>query len=444
MWILTIRSPLNEPREFVLKRGITTLGRHSENDIAINDESASRRHAEFEYNNKYLILRDMESTNGTFVNRKRLEEPQDLKESDQIRIGFHVVSLKYQKPKETIPLKKITAQMNTRPLTRDLLLESVDQNAILLHEVSNRLTSVLDLDLALQEISNFLKVALGAEKCEVILADKFDQIGELGFSKAIANQALQQRSVVVLPDTYHIESISDSAHQHIIRTALCVPVISSHEVIALVYVYKTNSNARPFDHNDVQLAVAISHQAALAIQRSQLLEKARILEELALTDSLTGLHNRRHILKLANDEFERSKRFEHPLAMMMSDIDDFKYVNDSYGHMVGDQVLIEVANRLRNHLRSIDLLGRFGGDEFVILLVEANLEATQGISQRLHQSVSNRPIKTDRGDLFVTLSMGIAALNPRHKTAQDLLQSADDALYIAKSSGKNQIEINSS
>jgi len=441
MWILTIRSPLNEPREFVLKRGITSLGRHSKNDIVINDESASRHHVEFEYTQNSLLLRDMGSTNGTFVNRKRLKESQTLKETDQIRIGFHVVTLNYQPPKETIPLKMATTQANTRPLTRDLLLESVDQNAILLHEVSNRLTSVLDLDLALQEISNFLQVALGADKCDVILAEKFDKLGELGFSKSIANQAIKQRSVVILPDTYHVESISDSAHRYIIRTAMCIPVISSQEIMALVYAYKTNSNARPFDQNDVQLAVAISHQAALSIERAQLLEKARVLEELAFTDSLTELHNRRHILKLANDEFERAQRFDHPLAIMMTDIDDFKNINDTYGHMIGDQVLIEVADRLRYQLRSIDLLGRFGGDEFVILLIEADLDATQGIAQRVHQSISNRPVKTDRGELSVTLSMGIAVIATQHTNPQMLLQAADDALYIAKSAGKNQIEI---
>jgi len=441
MWILTIRSPLNEPREYVLKRGVNTLGRNSENDIIINDESASRRHVEFDYQKNSLVIRDLGSTNGTFVNRKRLTKPQGLSVEDQIRIGFHVVAISFQKPKETVPLKNVEQRFATRPLTRDLLLESVDRNAVLLHEVSNRLTSVLDLDLALQEISNFLQVALGADRCEVILADQFDHIGKLGFSKSIAHQAIKQRSVIIIPDTYHIASISDSAYQNRIRTALCIPVISSQEIIALVFAYKTNPEARPFDQNDVQLAVAISHQAALAIQRSQLLERARVLEELALTDSLTNLHNRRFILKLAEDEFERSRRFDHPLAMMIMDIDDFKNVNDTHGHLVGDQVLIAVAERLQNHLRSIDLLGRYGGDEFVILLVEANLEAIDKITKRLHQSISNQPITTDRGDLYVTMSIGIASLNDRHTDALNLLQSADDALYVAKNAGKNQIEI---
>ncbi len=441
MWKLTIRSPLNTPREYVLANGTHILGRYSDSEIVVNDESASRRHAEFHCQNDSLTVHDLNSTNGTYVNRIRIQEAQELKDGDQIRVGFHIASVKYQKTEGAKPETDRSSITDTQPFTRDLLLEAIDKNAVLVHEFSNRLTSILDLDLVLQEISKFFQVAIGADQCQVILADQFDQINELGFSKAIADQAIQKRSVIVVPDTYHIKSISDSAHHYRIRTALCIPVMHKQEIIALVYAYKTDAEARPFDQNDVHISIAISHQAALAIQRSQLIEKVHGLEQLALKDSLTGLDNRRRFLTEAKAEVKRARRFNHPLTLLMLDIDNFKNVNDTYGHIAGDQVLIAVSNRLQNNLRSVDLLARIGGDEFVIMLVEADEKYAESIAKRLLRTIVSSPVKSDRGDIDITISVGIATLNEGHATELALLQTADDALYAAKGAGKNQIEI---
>ena len=111
-------------------------------------------------------------------------------------------------------------------------------------------------------------------------------------------------SIVFIPDTQILTSISESVLRLRIRSTISVPVVLEESVVALVYVYKTDPAARPFDQNDVQLAVAVSHQVALAIQRTQILEEAKVFENWAFTDSLTGLNNRRHIQKLAQIEFE--------------------------------------------------------------------------------------------------------------------------------------------
>jgi diguanylate cyclase (GGDEF)-like protein len=439
MWTLTIRSPASEPRDYILKNGITILGRKTDNEIVISDESASRLHAEINCQADKITIQDLGSTNGTFVNRKRITSAQRLKSGDQIRIGHHLVSVSNR---ENLNLEAIdTTPFDSKPVTADLLLESYDQNAVLLYEVANRLTTVVDLDKALQEISNFLQVAIGAYKCHVILADQFDRFNELGFSKSIANRAIEQRSVVVYPDANLPKPISESSTLLEIRAALCIPVMKEQETVAIVYAYKTDPTARPFDQNDILLAVAGGHQAALAIQRTQILEKARVLEVWAFTDSLTGLDNRRQILKKGEIECSRSNRFKHPLAAIMVDIDNLKKVNDTYGHIIGDQVIQTVAQRCKQKLRDIDLLGRYGGDEFLVLLVETGLDEAVIVAEHIRRKIAEQPIDTDRGHLDITISMGISFISGVCLEVASLIKRADDALISAKAQGKNHFEV---
>ena len=441
MWILTLRSPASEPHEYVLKIGKTTLGRKPDNDIVIVDDSASRLHAEIFCQGDLAVVYDLGSRNGTFVNRERLSQPHNLRHEDQIRIGQHVASIAFRNDQN--PSSLVAALAVTRSLTRDLLLESVDQHAILMYEIAGRLNTILDLDAALREVSELMRVGMGVDKCEVILAEHFGQLGELGFPTSIARQAIEQRAVIMIPDlsaqAYPVPG--KSALLLGIRSVLCVPVLLEQDVLALIYVYKTDPAARPFDQHDVQLAVAISHQAALTIQRAHLLERARAFEQRATTDGLTGLRNRQQILELAEREFQRARRLRHPLTTLMVDIDNFKQVNDTYGHAAGDQVLRAVAERTRSNLRDIDLLGRYGGDEFVVLLVETELDGARNVAERVRQAVAQTPVDVDRGPLNVTISVGVAALLEDCPNLAALVNDADVALYAAKKAGKNRINV---
>lgn len=273
MWIITMRSPLGEPREFQLKPGKTTIGRKTDHDIYVPDSSASRFHAEVQVDpaNNLVMVRDLGSMNGTYVNRERLTQPRQLKPNDEIRIGEHVLSLAYRDLNA-----KQTAQdtlSGTQPLTRDLVLESIDHHAILLYKVARQLNTVIDLDTALREVSALMQTAMGADRCEMILADKFSDLGKLGFPTSIARLAIEQRSAVIIPDLSTQEGVSKSGVLMRIRSAMCVPVLIEEDIIGLIYVYKTDTAARPFDQRDLQLAVAISHQAAMTVQRMRLLEQ---------------------------------------------------------------------------------------------------------------------------------------------------------------------------
>ncbi|MBT3337639.1 MAG: diguanylate cyclase [Anaerolineae bacterium] len=165
------------------------------------------------------------------------------------------------------------------------------------------------------------------------------------------------------------------------------------------------------------------------------------VERLASKDSLTGLHNRRHLLELAQQELHRSYRYKHTISLLVIDIDHFKNINDTYGHLVGDQVLINFANFLQKMLRIVDIIGRFGGDEFVVILPETDFETTIKTANRLCDTIRKTPFATKKGNVFFTLSIGISSENDVKKDTDlyAFLEHADRALYHAKSLGRDQV-----
>jgi diguanylate cyclase (GGDEF)-like protein/PAS domain S-box-containing protein len=167
--------------------------------------------------------------------------------------------------------------------------------------------------------------------------------------------------------------------------------------------------------------------------------EARIL---ATTDSLTGAYNRRHFIEFLEAEISRSTRLSLPLAVIMFDIDDFKHFNDKYGHAVGDEILILVTKTCQANLRNFDLLGRYGGDEFVLLLPQANPTLAVSVAERLCRIIRQLRVTVNDKIVSVTISMGVTGYDGQGKeTADKLLQSADMALYKAKENGKNQFSV---
>jgi diguanylate cyclase (GGDEF)-like protein len=172
-------------------------------------------------------------------------------------------------------------------------------------------------------------------------------------------------------------------------------------------------------------------------------EKARRdAEELSNMDVLTGLFNRRHFFSEAEHELERTIRHHHCLAVIMLDIDHFKSINDTHGHCVGDRVLQEVAEKIRDTIRRSDTPCRYGGDEFAILLPETDIFAAEGIGCRLLQDIEMTGIETDKGRILITASVGIAALSEDEYAEVDILiDRADQSLYEAKKAGRNQVKL---
>lgn len=163
------------------------------------------------------------------------------------------------------------------------------------------------------------------------------------------------------------------------------------------------------------------------------------LRQLATTDPLTGASNRRHFIEQAAEELDRSRRYGFRIAMLMLDIDHFKTINDNHGHNVGDEVLKSIVACCHRELRSSDLFGRFGGEEFAAVLVETNREAAENTCRRLLRAIAGLAIGTPRGEVAVTVSIGLTLLAADDRSLDPLLKRADDALYEAKRSGRNRV-----
>ena len=216
---------------------------------------------------------------------------------------------------------------------------------------------------------------------------------------------------------------------------IVVPLFYRQEIIGtLTAIHSLDSD---YSQNDVGLLETIASHAAIAIKNAQLFEE---IQELAKTDDLTGINNRRQLFNLGNNEFNRSRRYQHPFSVIMLDIDNFKKINDSYGHAVGDEVLRFLAQICQENIREIDILGRYGGEEFVILL--PNTQLNQGIStaDRLRVQVEKSQVNTSIGELCLTISLGVAEISKNTPNLAALIDQADTALYFAKEQGKNRVE----
>lgn len=190
---------------------------------------------------------------------------------------------------------------------------------------------------------------------------------------------------------------------------------------------------RPEDEESLR---ALSGLFLLGLKRAFLYHK---VQEMAVTDSLTGVFSRRYLLERLNEEFERSKKFGFSFSLLMLDIDHFKGYNDRYGHLAGDAILKEIALSLQENMRQIDLVGRFGGEEFSVILSETGKQGAALAAERMRQAIETREIKAYDETLKVTVSIGIACFPQDSIYAGELIDKADTALYRAKQSGRNKV-----
>jgi len=180
-------------------------------------------------------------------------------------------------------------------------------------------------------------------------------------------------------------------------------------------------------------------------ENAELMLKNRALAEASARDALTGLYNRRYVIDKIDAEMNRALRHGHPMAIMMLDVDRFKNINDSFGHPVGDQVLQSLANFLKENCRIYDTPGRYGGEEFCLMLPDTRLENTVLVAERIRQRIESTPFVSGPITIHLTTSIGVAALEsvPEEAlfSAAALLERADRALYVAKDRGRNRVEM---
>ncbi|WP_020676020.1 diguanylate cyclase [Geopsychrobacter electrodiphilus] len=196
---------------------------------------------------------------------------------------------------------------------------------------------------------------------------------------------------------------------------------------------------KPFE--PAELIARLKVHLQLKTLQDELRRSNRLLLELSQTDPLTRLCNRRSLTEMLENELNRCQRNLSPCALIMCDIDHFKNVNDKYGHQAGDEVLILVADLLREHLRPYDLAARYGGEEFCLVLPETNLAHAAEVADRIRQRIENYHFSGNLGPLKLTISLGVAAVSgDKLKSEDELIRMADEALYLAKNNGRNRVE----
>jgi len=202
--------------------------------------------------------------------------------------------------------------------------------------------------------------------------------------------------------------------------------------------------AKPY--NEIELNAKIyaalrtkALQDELRQKNRQLSELLAKVEALAVTDSLTGLYNRRQIDTVLEAEWKKSQRYNHPVSCLMADIDFFKAVNDTFGHNAGDLVLVEIANIVKENVRDVDTVGRWGGEEFIAVLPYSNKDQGLIVAQRILQKISAHKFE-QFPDRRITVSIGLSCSSPALRTKEELVDASDRALYEAKNKGRNRIE----
>jgi diguanylate cyclase (GGDEF)-like protein len=321
----------------------------------------------------------------------------------------------------------------------------------MLRQAAAAVVTELDLDHVLDRILIHLKKVVSFDNAQIFLLDD-DQLRVVA-AIGISNEQKSSGSVIpadnplfrhslttgrpiILTDSTKDQDLQDWVESENVHNWLGVPLHLRGRAIGFLTV--TSNEDEAYTEAEATLVQAFANEVTIALENARLFKE---LQNLATTDSLTEIWNRRHFIHLAKIEFQRARRFHQPLSVILFDIDNFKAVNDTYGHPAGDQVLRGMARICRDNLRQVDLFGRYGGEEFMALLPNTPISAARLAAERLRKIIAQTPMQSDRGQIFISASFGVAEIDDSCIDIDTLLQHADRAAYSAKFEGKNRVSI---
>jgi diguanylate cyclase (GGDEF)-like protein len=323
------------------------------------------------------------------------------------------------------------------------------------NEIAKALTSTLELREVLSLVMQKVRELLRPRNWSLLLYD--ERTGKLYFEIAVGEGAEALKSLQVSPGegiagavfssgrAQRVDDVSgapgfsprfDAASAFRTRSLLAVPLVARGRVLGVIELVNAEGDA-PFSDGDLQVLTAIADYAAIALENAR---NFRRVQELTLTDEHTGISNARHLRAQLEQEVLRSRRFHHPLSLIFLDLDRFKAVNDTHGHLAGSAALREVGEVLVGCSRQVDVVCRYGGDEFAVLLVETGVDGARLIAERIRDSLRERRFLASQGlDVRLTASLGVATFPEHALDALGLLRAADHAMYAAKARGRDDV-----
>lgn len=349
--------------------------------------------------------------------------------------------------------KQVAMQMENQKL-RSELNRKLDRFAAI-SNMSESITAIKNYETLFQTILDKSAELLAAEQGSLMLIDsKADTLllkankssdcnvpGQLIFHKGegIAGKvAVHGESLLVKDVENDPRFMQKNRLRYKTRSFVSVPLKIGERIIGVLNL-SDKTTGEVFNEEDLGLIQSFATHAAIVMERNVFCKQTEELRTLAITDPLTGLLNRRYLYERLEEEISRSFRYKRPLSILMVDIDGFKGYNDKLGHSMGDHALKLIGETTLNALRTVDIIARYGGDEFVVILPETEKSVAKSIAERLISDVGKTEFPPAKERL--TLSIGLASYPEHDSTLEQLLQKADNALYKAKSKGGNTVEV---
>src|SRR5215467_15894350 len=330
------------------------------------------------------------------------------------------------------------------------------QELHIFHGVAKALTSSLDLDSILQTIMEKMAEYFQPDTWSLLMVD--EDRNELYFAIAVGTAAEALKNVrlkvgegiagyvakhgerLVVPDVYTDARFAkriDEMTKWETRSIICVPLRSKHRVLGVIQL--VNVDMKHFTDQEEFFLQSLCDYAAIAIENARSVEK---IQELTITDDCTGLYNARHLYKTLEAEVYRSARFGYEFSVIFLDLDHFKHVNDTYGHLVGSKLLQEIGFKIKSQLRLIDYAFRYGGDEFVILLPQTDKNSALVVAKRIQDMMRKTVFLAEDGlNLNVRCSMGLATYPEDAKSSHEIIRQADEMMYMVKNSSRDNIAV---
>jgi diguanylate cyclase (GGDEF)-like protein len=343
---------------------------------------------------------------------------------------------------------------------RDISMDKDDLSSVLeiLKAISAKRSAHDILYVFVEKIAS----VVSADRCSIVRVWGESRTGQVMASHEDATLANHNIELDKYPELIHVQRTAESAvindvASHPItrsvatqlkaagvRSLLVIPIVLFDRNVGSLFLRAMRTRGS-FTLREISFFEIVAEAASNALERAELFESIQRanerLEVLATTDGLTGLFNHRRFRERLAEEVERALRYDTPLACMIFDVDDFKLVNDKHGHLVGDRVLCEIAERTARTVRRSDIVARYGGEEFVVIMPQTTREGAMAQAERLRVEVANEPFGGTGTHLTVTISVGVSTLDrDTELDSEAIILKADRALYRAKGTGKNRVE----